>query len=36
LAENWGLCPIFVEDELGPHLTQGRLGRGLPAYQLAS
>jgi len=29
------LCPFRV-GELGPHLTQRRLGRGLPPYQLAS
>jgi len=28
MAENWGLCP-FGEGELGPHLTQCCLGRGL-------
>ena len=29
-AENWGgLCRFFEEVELGPHLTQCRLGRGL-------
>ena len=28
-AENWGLFP-FRGGELGPHLTQSRLGRGLP------
>jgi len=31
LAENWGLCP-FRGGEVGPHLTQCRLGRGLPPY----
>jgi len=31
-----GLCPFFGKVELGPHLTQCGLGRGLPAYQLAS
>jgi len=34
-AENWGLRPLFGE-ELGPHLTLCRLGRGLPPYQVAS
>jgi len=29
LAENWGLCP-FRRGELGPHLTQCRIDRGLP------
>ena len=31
-TENWGLCPFW--GELGPHLTQRRLGRGLPPYQV--
>jgi len=35
LAENLGLCP-FRGRELGPHLTQCRLGRGLPPYQVES
>jgi len=35
-AENWGLCPFFGEGELGTHLTQCRLGRSLPSYQVAS
>ena len=35
-AENWGLCPLFGEGELGPHLAQCGLGRGLPPYQVAS
>jgi len=26
----------FFEGELGPHLKQSRLGRGLPAHQVAS
>jgi len=36
-AEKWGgAVPLSVE-ELGPHLTQCRLGRGLlPLYQVAS
>jgi len=29
-----GLCPFY--GELGPHLTQCGLGRGLPPYQVAS
>jgi len=29
------LCP-FPWVELGPHLTQRRVGRGLPPYQVAS
>ena len=28
--------PLSVGGELGPHLTQCRLGRGLPPYQVAS
>ena len=35
LAENWGLC-TFRGGELGPRLTQCRVGRGLPPYQVAS
>jgi len=34
-AENWGLC-TFRGGEMGPHLTQCHLGRGLPPYQVAS
>jgi len=30
------LPPFFGEGEQGPHLTQCRLGRGLPPYQMAS
>jgi len=33
-AENWGLF-TFRGEELGPHLTQCRLSRGLPPYQVA-
>ena len=36
-AENWGLCqplPRFGE-QLGPHLSQCDLGRGLPPYEVA-
>jgi len=29
-AENWMVVPPFWGGELGPHLTQCRLGRGLP------
>ena len=32
-AEKWGGCCAGL---LGPHLTQSGLGRGLPAYQVAS
>ena len=37
-AENWGAgaVPPFGGGKLGPHLTQCRLGRGLPPYQVAS
>jgi len=36
-AEKWeGAVPLIVVGELGPHLTQCRLHRGLPAYQVAS
>jgi len=30
------LCPLFGEGELGPHLTQCRVDRGLPPYQVTS
>ena len=33
-AENWGSVPLL--GELGPHLTQCRLSRILPLYQVAS
>jgi len=35
LVKNWGLAPLG-EEELAPHLTQCRVGRGLPPYQVAS
>jgi len=35
LAENWGPCP-FRGGEMGPRLTQWRLGRALPLYRVAS
>jgi len=37
-AENWEgeESPLFREGELGPRLTQCRLGRGLPPHQVAS
>jgi len=35
LAENLG-APPFGEGKQGPHLTQSRLGRGLPPYQVPS
>jgi len=31
-----GSVPFFAGKELGPHLAQSRLGRGLPPYQVAS
>ena len=31
-----GLGPLFGEAERVPHLTQSRLGRGLPPSQVAS
>jgi len=37
LAENWEVaCAALGEGELGPHLTQCRVTRGLPPYQVAS
>ena len=30
-----GALPLFGEGELGPHLAQCRLARGLPPYQVA-
>jgi len=33
-SEKWGLLPLS-EGELGPHLTQCRLDRGLSLYQVA-
>jgi len=35
-AKNWGLCPLFGETELGLHLAQYGLRRGLLPYQVAS
>jgi len=35
-AHNRGLCLLFRMGELSPNLTQCRLGRGLPPYQVAS
>jgi len=31
-----GAVPLFEEGKLGPHLTQSRLGRDLPPYQVTS
>jgi len=33
---NWGAAVPLSVGELGPHLTQCGLGRGLPTYQVAS
>jgi len=33
-AENWGTVSLWRE--LGPHLTQCRLGRRLPPYKVTS
>jgi len=35
MGQKLGLCPSLWE-ELGPHRTQRRLGRGLLPYQVAS
>ena len=35
-AENWETVPLFGEGELGPHLAQCGMGRGLPPCQVAS
>jgi len=35
-AEKWGCCAPLPGGELGPRLTQCRLGQGLPAYHVAS
>jgi len=35
-AEHWGFRPLLEEGELGSHLTQCRLGWGLPPCQVAS
>jgi len=31
-----GSAPLLGRGERGPHLTQSRLGRGLPPYQVTS
>jgi len=36
MGRKLGAVPPFWEGELGPHLTQCRLGLGLPTYQVAS
>jgi len=36
MGRKWGLYPLFWGGELGYHLTQCRLGRGLTPYQVAS
>jgi len=35
-AENWGMCRLFGEGELGPHLGQFGLGRGPLPCQVPS
>jgi len=36
MTKNWGGgSALYGERELGPHLTQCRLSRGLPLYQVA-
>jgi len=32
MGENLGVRPLFGEGQMGPHLTQSRLGRGLAPY----
>jgi len=36
MDQNMEGCAPLAEGELGPHLTQCRLGQGLPPYQVAS
>jgi len=38
MGQNWGggAVPPFFGGERGPHLTQCRLGQGIPSYQVAS
>ena len=37
LAGKWkAAVPFSVGEDLGPHLTQCRLSRGIPQYQVAS
>jgi len=36
IGRKLGGCAPLAEGEVGPHLTQCRLGRGLPPYQVAS
>jgi len=35
MGQKLGALPPFEEGELGPHLTQCRLGRGLTLYEAA-
>jgi len=35
VGRNLGAVPLLRVGELGPHLKQRRLGRGLPLYQVA-
>jgi len=36
MSRKLGGCAPFGREELGPHVTQCGLGRGLPSYQVAS
>jgi len=36
MGQKVGAAVPFTYEELGPHLTQCRLGRGLPQYQVIS
>jgi len=36
IGRKLGGCAHLGEGQLGPHLTQCRVGRGLPPYQVAS
>jgi len=36
MGRKLGSVPIWGRGELGPHVTQCRLGHGLPPYQVAS
>jgi len=36
MGRKWGGAAVGAGSQLGPHLTQCGLGRGLPLYQVAS
>jgi len=36
MGRKWGGAAVAAGSPLGPRLTQSRLGRGLPPYQVAS